>query len=63
MMAQVAVDRDEWYVWAALDLPPSQVRWREVVLDVDENTARRWRRATREFERMNKEIDAMIEED
>lgn len=60
-MAKVAVKKDEHWVWSADDVDPRHAHG--AVLEVDATTARRWRRATREWERMNDEIAALMEPD
>lgn len=49
-MAQLRISRDERYPWFDIDEEA------EAILDVDDETAERWRRALAECERVQSEI-------
>lgn len=59
---KIVVDKDEFYGWHAIDIPASKARGNEIVVDVDDKTAKRYRKATREFTKMMNELEELMGE-
>lgn len=56
---KIKVAQDEWYVW----VPTSLQGRRAVVLDVPVATARRWKKAVEDFNKVTAEIAAQVGSD